>query len=151
MTHIFSPRVHMLALFFSPFLYLRKLPHSQQSRGVLLLLGSRKSRVGLLTKGPALFLAERAAWSDSLGGVLASPQPELYLFNAQINHLLSEMHFMPPSVRLTQKVSSARQQLHSPLHCRQDCQEAEGGCHSSLDKDGLAIVAEIPKVGGYEI
>ena len=54
------------------------------------------------TKGPGLFLAERAAWNDSLGGALAVPQPELLPSYDNISPFAFRDALSASSVRLTQ-------------------------------------------------
>lgn len=94
----------MLALFFSPLSsILGSFLTANRAEACSCCLGVEKFMASFATKGPGLFLAERAAWSDSLGGALAVPQPELLPTYDNIIPFAFRDALYASSVRLTQK------------------------------------------------
>lgn len=104
------------------------------------------------TKSPGLFLAERAAWSDSLGGSLAVPQPELLPIYDSIIPFAFRDALYASSVRLTQKYVN-QTSCFTPLAVYTAGRTQRQRVTSTLlwISNGVAIVAEIPQIGGYEI
>lgn len=126
----------MLALFFPPLSsILGSFLTANRAEACSCCLGVEKVVASFDTKGPALFLAERAAWSDSLGGVLAVPQPELLPIYDNIIPFAFRDALYASSVRLTQKyVSQAISFTPLAVYPAGRTQRPRGGCHSSLDK-----------------
>lgn len=147
----FSPQSpHACSIFSPSFLYLRKFPHSQQSRGVLLLLGSRKSRGFLWHKRPCIISGRESSleWFIGWGACCAPTRAFTYL--RQYNSICFQRCTLCLLCQTNSEVRQPDKQLH-PSTLQAGCRGRGVAATLLWIRDGLAIVAEIPKVGGYEI